>query len=224
MGYFWQGLPPFIIEWSKALLPSHSVAVETGTFQGETSLLLANEFGACTTIERSDHLFADAATRFASDPRVTVLHGSSRDRLAEALPSDNVGCFCWLDAHGIYDHAGDDMEENPLLFELETVASTRPGPRTVIAIDDARGMGAQPGWPPLADIFAVLSRHGYGVAIVDDCVVAAPLSAGPDFYALYRASRMVEVPAVFHVWPQIKGVVSIRKQTDRLVTAVRDRR
>lgn len=224
MGYFWQGLPPYVIEWAKALLPAGSAAVETGTFQGDTSLLLANAFGGCTTIERSEQLFRDAQARFADDPRVTVVHGSSRDRVAEVLPSDDRGCFCWLDAHGVYDHVGDDMEENPLLFELETITSMRPGRRTVIAIDDARGMGTQPDWPPLVDILAVLARGGYGAAIVDDCLVAAPLSSKPDFTALYRASRMVEVPAVFHVWPQVKGIVSLRKQTDRVVTAVRGQR
>lgn len=223
MGYFWQGLPPYVIPWAKTLLPHGSVAVETGTFQGDTSLLLAEQFGRCVTIERSQALAAAARSRFADDRRVTVLEGTSRERLADALPSLEEGCFFWLDAHGMYDYVGEDQDENPLLAELELILTTRGSAPNVIAVDDARGMGTQPDWPALGSIFGVLSAHGYRGAIVDDTLVAAPEAASADFYALYTASRQVEVPAVFHIWPQVRGMVKARVVSDRAVTAVRDR-
>lgn len=223
MGYFWQGLPPFVIDWARALLPSESTSVETGTFQGETSRLLADSFGSCITIERSQALAVAARERFASDPRVTVLEGSSRDRLAEALPPTDQGCFFWLDAHGVYDYDGPDQDENPLLAEIGLILERRGASPNVIAVDDARGMGTQPDWPPLGSIFGLLTDHGYSGAIIDDALVAAPNDRSPDFYALYRASRQVEVPAVFHVWPQIRGLVRARMVSDKFVTSMRDR-
>lgn len=223
MGYFWQGLPPFAIDWALSLLPANSTSVETGTFQGETSKLLADRFGSCTTIERSQSLAAAARERFADDPRVSVLEGSSRERLAEALPPAERGCFFWLDAHGMYDYEGPDRDENSLLAEIGLVLERRGTSPNVIAVDDARGMGTQPDWPSLGRIFALLSDHRYAGAIVDDVLVAAPESQSPDFYALYKASRQVEVPAVFHVWPQVRGIVRARVVSDRVVTSVRDR-
>ena len=84
-------------------------------------------------------------------------------------------------------------------------------------------MGVQPGWPPLTEILATLSRAEYAAAIIDDVLVAAPKAADPDFYALYESSRMVEVSAVFHLWPQIKRASRLRAAMDSLVTRVRDK-
>lgn len=220
MGFFWQGLPPYVITWSRRLLPSPVVAIETGTFQGDTSALLAAAFGRCVTIERSGPLAEAARRRFADDPRVTVLEGSSRDRLEEALPTGSESCFFWLDAHGIYDYAGPDTDENPLLHELATLMAARQGRPVVIAVDDARGMGTQPEWPPLADVFRVLDDHGFGAVIIDDVLVAAPKELDPDFTALYRMSRTVQVSAVFHIWPQVMGAARVRRWSDRAITGV----
>lgn len=217
MGFFWQGLPPYVIEWSKQLLGTGVVAVETGTFEGDTSLLLADAFGACVTIERSETLAAAAQRRFAKDQRVQVLQGSSRDRLREAVPGADRPAFFWLDAHGFYDYVGADGEENPLLEELRVIMEVRGSAPAVIAVDDARGMGVQPDWPSVSSITGALAEGGFASAIIDDVLVAAPASLAPDFYGLYQNSRVVEVSALFHVWSQVRAVVSTRKLTDKVV-------
>ena len=217
VGFFWQGLPPFVISWAQDLLPGEVVAIETGTFQGDTSALLAKTFGGCTTIERSPALAAQAVQRFAGDPKVTVLEGSSRDRLLEALPDNSKSCFFWLDAHGMYDYMGSDSEENPLLYELATILECRASYPNVIAVDDARGMGTQPDWPPLADVFRILNEFDYVGVIVDDTLVTAPAGLNPDFYALYKKSRTVEVSAVFHIWPNVLRAAQLRSWSDTVV-------
>lgn len=220
MGFFWQGLPPYMIEWSRSFLPEPCTSLETGTFQGDTSALLADAFGSCTTIERSGSLAAAANARFADDPRVKVVEGSSRDALEKALPDPDVSAFFWLDAHGFYDYVGTDDQENPLLDELQTIISLRGNSVNVIAVDDARGMGVQPGWPALAEVFAVLNAAGFHSAIIDDTLIAVSSSLNPDFYALYKDSRTVEVSAVFHIWPSIMKRARLRARTDRLVRSV----
>ena len=214
MGFFWQGLPPYLIDWSRSFLPEPFTSVETGTFQGDTSELLAKSFGSCTTIERSETLAAAAKARFASDTRVKVLQGSSRDVLEAALPPEGVATFFWLDAHGFYDYVGLDDQENPLLDELDLIIRVRGKAANVIAVDDARGMGVQPDWPPLADVLSRLKGAGFDVAIIDDTLIAVSASLNPDFYGLYKKSRIVEVSAVFHIWPGVMKAARRRARVD----------
>jgi hypothetical protein len=147
------------------------------------------------------NLADQAVRRFAGNPDVTVVCGSSRDRLKDLLPAPGVGCFFWLDAHGVYDYEGEDTEENPLLTKLSTIFDLRGGEPNVIAVDDARGMGTQPDWPPLAEILEILDENDFSAAIVDDTLIAASKSLEPDFYQLYSASRTVEVGHYFSVGP-----------------------
>jgi hypothetical protein len=177
--------------------------VETGTFRGDTTILLAQTFGSCTSIERSHDLARAAQLKFADDPRITILEGSSRDRLLEAIPDREISAFMWLDAHGIYDFDGIEPEENPLLAEIDMVISGRDSSNTIIAIDDARGMGTQPGWPAMSEIAIPLGNAGYTTVYLDDIFLAVPSQLQPDLWKLYQQSRMVEATAVFHIWPRV---------------------
>lgn len=221
MGFFWQGLPPYMIPWSQALLGTHACAVETGTFEGDTALLLADSFGRCLTIERSAALAGRARQRFAGDGRISVIEGPSQDCLPDAVPDPEVPTFFWLDAHGMYDYEGNDPEENPLLVELDAIFRKRGQSDTVIAIDDAQGMGVHPGWPSIAAITSSMTEHGYASVIIDDVIVAVPVQMRPDFNSLYQNSRIVDVGALFHVWPRIKNAVDWRARLDSLVESVR---
>jgi len=220
MGYFWEGIPPYLLPVIARALGPGTVAVETGTFRGDSAALFADTFGACVTIERSLDLGHQAQQRFAADDRVRVLIGSSRELLKDALPEREISCFIWLDAHGVYDHTA-DSEENPLMHEIETIATVRDSPNTVIAIDDARGMGTQPGWPPISEICTALDDAGYSVIFLDDTVVAFDSALGLDTYEIYRSSRQTDVPMVFHIWPQIRRVVQGRRMLDTVVSRIR---
>lgn len=220
MGFFWQGLPPYLISWTRALLGNDVRTVETGTFEGDTALLLAESFGSCVTIERSANLAHRARLRFEADDRITVVEGSSRDCLADVIPSADQPALFWLDAHGFYDYAGEDAEENPLLIELSLIFRMRGSSPTVIAIDDARGMGIQPGWPDIAGITTLMSECGYAAAVIDDVLVATPSQLNPDFYGLYQRSRIVDAGALFHVWPQVTRAVHRRARMDGLVERI----
>lgn len=217
MGFFWEGLPPYVLPWASGVLGPHAMAIETGTFRGDTSLLLRRHFGECRTIERSANLAEAARLRFAGDSAITISEGSSRDLLPDVLPDPTIPCFLWLDAHGIYDHVGSDQEENPLLAELEIVVANRIKAPTIIAIDDARGMGTQPDWPSVGSIARLLEAANYVVASFDDILIGVRSHHRPDLYALYQSSRMVEAGSVFQVWQQLMRSVKIRSRMDRLL-------
>jgi predicted O-methyltransferase YrrM len=222
MGFFWEGLPPYVLDWARELIPEGAIAIETGTFRGDTSILLADTFGSCVTIERSPSLAAAAKERFSNDERIQVIEGNSRDVLSDVLPKVDVPCFLWLDAHGIYDYVGEDDQENPILEEIEVVARVRLNSNTVIVIDDARGMGTQPGWPALSEILTLFDRHGYEVVGIDDVLVAVSKTLKPNFWSLYQSSRMVEASAVFQIWPRVIRATRNRARGDRIVGAAGD--
>ncbi len=123
----------------------------------------------------------------------------------------------------MYDYDGPDTEENPLLAELEIVLAARGSAPNFIAVDDARGMGIQPGWPPFVDTLSLLQDHGYSTVCIDDTMIAVPKSLDPDFYALYKLSRTVEVSALFHIWPKVTRGVRRRAASDSVISSVRDK-
>jgi hypothetical protein len=217
VGFFWEGLPPYILSWSASHLSSPIVAIETGTFRGDTTQILAETFHECITIERSPHFAQSARTRFIGDPRITILEGSSRDKLTEAIPEKDLSSFFWLDAHGIYDFEDPTAEENPLLAELQMIISGRNSSNTIIAIDDARGMGTQPGWPAMSSIVVPLANAGFTTVYIDDVFLAVPDQLSPKLWELYQQSRTVEVSAVFHVWPHVTRAARRQITLNRIV-------
>ncbi len=217
MGFFREGLPPYLLPWSSQVLSTPSAAVETGTFRGDTTILLANTFGSCVSIERSHELAARAQAKFRNDSRIVILEGSSRDLISQAIPSREISAFFWLDAHGIYDFDGAQAEENPLLAEIDMVIAARDASNTIIAIDDARGMGTQPGWPAMSEIAIPLGNAGYSTVYLDDIFLAVPQRLKADLWKLYQKSRMVEATAVFHIWPRVLKAGKTQARLNSLV-------
>ena len=217
MGFFWEGLPPYLLPWSAQMLPGKVTAVETGTFRGDTTELLAQTFGECISIERVSNFAENARRRFAADSRVTIIEGSSRDMLPQAIPNLGKSAFFWLDAHGIYEFDVPGAEENPLLAEIEMVIGARDASNTIIAIDDARGMGTQPGWPAFSEIAAPLGMAGYTTIYLDDIFLAVPEHLAKNLYGLYMQSRIVEATAVFHIWPRVLRAGKIQSLINSVV-------
>jgi len=221
MGYFWEGIPPYLLPAAARALGPGATAVETGTFRGDSALRFADIFGSCTTIERSVALGERARNRFATDARITLLIGNSRELLPIALPKAEQPCFIWLDAHGVYDCTSADSEENPLLAELDSVTQDRQPRNTIIAIDDARGMGTQPGWPSVGSICEQLVARGYDIIFLDDILLAYDPAVSLDSYSLYRSGRQTEIPMLFHIWPNVRRLTRGRRMLDSVVSKIR---
>ena len=168
MGHFWAELGKLIVskdhrerfkhtkEWEHRLFdapsPPHikrtvllrnsrpdSIWVETGTFQGVTTAILAASAAFVHSIEPEPALYRNAARRFASSSNVRIHHGLSEKILPELLPmlSGNL-CF-WLDGHfsGGITHKG--PIDTPVLHELAAIEQNmqRFSDLTVL-IDDVR--------------------------------------------------------------------------------------
>jgi hypothetical protein len=120
--------------------------VETGTFRGDTIAEVAEYFDEVYSIELSAELSEAASARFATQPRVTILHGSSSQKLAEIRSAfDGKSALFWLDAHWcVASGTAGASSQCPLLDELRAINILNE--QSVILIDDARLFLA----PPLA--------------------------------------------------------------------------
>jgi len=173
MGVFWRGLPYFLVERSSILLTGNSVAIETGTYLGDSAEVLSAFFTNVTTIERDKTLARNASNRFINKEKISVLLGSSRDLLRGVIPPSDRPAFFWLDAHysgGVT--AGED-DPCPLLEELSTIASLRDSINTIVLIDDARALTGSGGWPTLDEVCAQFDLSKWCIAAMDDVLVCS---------------------------------------------------
>lgn len=173
--------PPGEIVLELARLGNAAAFVETGTFQGRTTLWASKHFDAVFTIERSEDLFALHEEGLRQLRGVRPLLGDSRAVLPAVIAElgDRNALF-WLDGHwsGVGTAGADD--ECPLLGELACL-SRRAG--DIILIDDARLFLCAPprpsqpsAWPTIADIVGALSssRGRRFVQVVDDVIFCVP--------------------------------------------------
>lgn len=109
------------------------VAVETGTWQGETAKCLAFLFPTIHTIEVQFDVFKKAKNTFRNNSNVNLYQGNSPEVLSQILPSlENKRALFYLDAHWFSDW--------PLIAELEAIGKTHYD-NCVIVIDDIKVPG-----------------------------------------------------------------------------------
>lgn len=114
------------------------VFVETGTNNGDgVALALQCGFARVVSIELSDHYFAQAAARFADDPRVTILHGDSGTVLAQAIDEFHEPLTFWLDGHATPGMSLTAQAPCPILNELKAIGA-HPIKTHAILVDDVR--------------------------------------------------------------------------------------
>jgi hypothetical protein len=213
MGYFYAGLPPYMLTWAARTLPAGCGAVETGTYLGDSAAQIAEAMGSCATIEKSEQLARAAQARFKDDPRVRVLQGSSRDLLPQLVEEADGPKLWWLDAHwsggvGAKETSGAD-DPCPVLGEIEAITSSRTEPG-VILVDDARIFGcASPGdvynrsWPSMSQVLAALEAAGLQTLVLDDVIVGVPPHLRDEFALLQAESRQGLVGSLAAQWPGI---------------------
>jgi len=127
--------------------------VETGTYMGDTTSFARRFSSRVISYEPDRRLFELAALRFKGVSDVTLLNAASDEALQELLPTLSGAVTFWLDAHysGVGTHMGRqispiEMELAAIGAHLNTIASC------VIMVDDVRGFGVSPGYPPLIDV------------------------------------------------------------------------
>ncbi len=124
----------FVLEEFKRLKDAFDlkVCVETGTFMGDTTEVLAEIFPEVHTIEINKTYLAQAEAKVGDKSNVNMHEGSSPEKIKEIIAEGwNPGILFFLDAHW-YDYC-------PLLDELLAIADKKIKP--VIAIHDFKVPG-----------------------------------------------------------------------------------
>ena len=162
--------------------------VETGTFRGDTVAQVAPYFDEVISIELSDELSKAAASRFASEPKIKILHGSSPTKLEDIRPDfQGESALFWLDAHWcVASNTAGLSSQCPLLDELRAIKSVNA--ESVILIDDARLFLAPPlapheisHWPNFDEIIRQLLAMSecHQIMVINDVIAFFPTASGP---------------------------------------------
>jgi hypothetical protein len=157
-----------LIEWARR--SGTRVFVETGTYRGDTIAALAGVVERCVTIEWDEQLWRAARDRFASDPRIEVLHGDSGELLPKIVSELREPALFWLDAHYSGSGTARGALDTPIVRELRAVLA-HPVRDHVVLIDDAREFVGGNGYPTMRELARLVGGFGYFIRVRDDLVL-----------------------------------------------------
>jgi hypothetical protein len=122
--------------------------VETGTFLGTTTKLMADHEFPCKSIELSDEYYSKAVERFASVPNVELFHGDSGEWLGQMTDKAEAPHLFWLDSHYSGGGTARGSSDTPIARELNQLIGCNIA-NSVILIDDVREFG-KGDYPPVS--------------------------------------------------------------------------
>lgn len=114
--------------------------IETGTYLGDTTAVLARDARHVWSIEPEPTLARKASARFANTTQVTIVHGTSEDRLGDVLDAVNgEPVSFWLDGHYSAGVTFQGETDTPIRQELELIEKRLSGWKSVaVLVDDVR--------------------------------------------------------------------------------------
>lgn len=154
--------------------------VETGTFQGSTSVWAADHFPKVFTIEFAKHIYESTSSAYAHVKNIEFLWGHTKEQLQLVVPLLKEPALFWLDAHWMGGGTAGENDECPLLEELQIINDSEC--EHFILINDARLFLSPPPsphpieqWPGIHEVIATLSagKKRYTV-IFEDAIVSVP--------------------------------------------------
>lgn len=113
--------------------------VETGTFLGETTALLADHSPMVYSVEPEPKLFARAKELFANKKNVEIINGGSEDVFPGLLPKIHGDVNFWLDGHYSAGITFKGKVDTPVKDELRCISENISNFRRVaVLVDDVR--------------------------------------------------------------------------------------
>jgi hypothetical protein len=210
MGVFWRGIPDFLVESSANLLGPNAVAIETGTYLGDSAALLGQIFSECHTIELDEILAENAIHRFSNNPSIKVIQGTTREVFPKLLNETDKPLFIWLDAHYSGGVTAGEQDKCPVLAEINAIQQFRNPSNTVVLIDDARGFLGQNDWPFLSDLLRAFDNPDWIVASIDDVLIATSRANCAHLLKdSYTNSRLFSLERYAGRWAVIKLTLNV---------------
>jgi hypothetical protein len=117
----------------------NAIWIETGTYKGDTSKILAKNAQQVFTLEPAEILYEAAASRFKAIPNINVIFGSSEEVFPNLLPKVSGEVNFWLDGHYSTGITYQGQQDCPLIEELIQIEKNISNfSQLVIMIDDIR--------------------------------------------------------------------------------------
>jgi hypothetical protein len=162
----------YLRKWQKAT--GYKVFVETGTYQGRTTVQMAQIFERCFTVEVDPGLHAQATERFAGVANISSYLGDSPAILPEILAQIHQPAIFWLDAHDSRGATSRSAEDSPIGRELSMVFA-HSVKNHVILIDDARNFCGVFGYPSIRQLHRFVKKNSdYYMHINQDVIAIHP--------------------------------------------------
>ena len=151
--------------------------VETGTFRGETTDVLARLRQPVFSIEPEPTLYANAKDFFARYPHVQILQGTSEEIFPTLLPKLSGPVNFWLDGHYSAGITFKGPQDTPIVDELACISKNLGHFGDVcVQIDDVRCFNPKlpeySTYPPLDDLVDWARSHDFDWHIEHDIFVA----------------------------------------------------
>ena len=122
----------------------NSIWVETGTYLGQTTELLAKIGTKVYSIEPEPTLFSGAKKKFRKDSNVEILNGTSEQIFPYLLPKIKGDVCFWLDGHYSKGITFKGAQDTPILDELKCIAENlNHFNDVVVLVDDIRCFNPQ---------------------------------------------------------------------------------
>lgn len=158
--------------------------VETGTFLGETTSLLAANAHKVFSVEPEATLFSRAVKKFSDQPHVKIVNGPSESVFPSLLPTLSGDVNFWLDGHYSAGVTFKGDLETPIIEELAQIeANLGRFNGLSVLVDDVRcfdpGNPEYSTYPPIDFLVDWARRNKLGWHIEHDIFVArrAPQAA-----------------------------------------------
>ena len=134
--------------------------IETGTFTGSTTRLMADLGLQCKTIELSEHYFRAAQQNFAGHANVELFFGDSSALLGTMVERAMGPHLFWLDGHYSKGDTARGANDTPIVQELHQLLRFDMS-GSVILIDDIRDFGKGE-YPPVGYLEGFVESHMRG--------------------------------------------------------------
>lgn len=151
--------------------------VETGTFLGQTTQMLAKHSMQVYSIEPESKLFVRAHKLFSKHGNVEILNGTSEDVFPMLLPRIRGDVNFWLDGHYSSGITFKGSKDTPILDELDSIGRNldRFG-KVCVLVDDIRCFNPRlpeyTAYPSLDTLVAWATKHKLDWYIEHDIFVA----------------------------------------------------
>lgn len=160
--------------------------VETGTYEGATTLWLARRYEGVVSLEPDFQLFSATAERLSTERNIRILNKSSEDGFRHAIEiSASAVLNFWLDGHWSGGRTYQGVRDTPIEFELKAISEYYDGTRLThcaVFVDDARlfavehrenlSDGDRAGYPGLHLLCSWAESMGFSWTIEHDIFIA----------------------------------------------------